>query len=305
MEDNRKLNIKEIIVCVVEIFIMIFDLIMSLGGFVSGSAFAGVLLLVSAFLVSPFCEKLLRKIPSVKNNLLTRVGIQFVSSAILFFIGVSHIPSRTTQSLETSSTAVETEISKETTSIEEINRVIELEKSTTTTEKIIQTTTEYTANIQTTTTTPYTTTVHTTTTLPQTTTTVTSETKEIITSTTTTTTTAIATTIQSTVTTTTEVATTKPETSIPVTEPLTEPPTEAPTIPVVQQPIPEPKVLHFILNVDTNCVHINEHCSAAEKILPENYATVDIREDELSNYAYVYWACGKCSKQYSNELPKF
>ena len=98
----------------------------------------------------------------------------------------------------------------------------------------------------------------------------------------------------------------------PVTEPPTEsptiPPTEAPTVPVTQAPVtqpPEPKVLHFILNTDTNCIHINAGCSAAEQILPENYSTVDIREDELGNYAYVYWACGKCSKRYSNELPKF
>lgn len=232
-----------------------------------------------------------------------RIGIQFVSSAILFFIGVPQIPSKTPSSLDTNSTTIESELPKETAFTEEINRVIELEKSTTTTEKILQTTTECATSIQTTTTTPYTTTVHTTTTLPQTSTTVTSETKAVTTSITTTTT--IATTIQSAVTTTTEVATTKPEILIPVTEPPIEPPTEMPTIPVIQQPIPEPKVLHFILNMDTNCVHINEHCSAAEKILPENYATVDIREDELGNYAYVYWACGKCSKRYSNELPKF
>ena len=89
------------------------------------------------------------------------------------------------------------------------------------------------------------------------------------------------------------------------TVPTTQPPTEVPKIPVTQPPVSEPKTLHFILNLDTNCVHKKTSCPAAEQILPENYSTIDIREDELGNYAYIYWACGRCSKEYSSILPKF
>ena len=98
--------------------------------------------------------------------------------------------------------------------------------------------------------------------------------------------------------TTTTRATTVPATTIILTEPPTLPPTSPPVV-------AEPNILHFILNADSMCIHINPNCTAAEQILPENYATVDINENELSNYANVYWACGKCSKRYSAQLPKF
>ena len=63
--------------------------------------------------------------------------------------------------------------------------------------------------------------------------------------------------------------------------------------------------IHFILNTDTNCIHIKDTCRAAQQILPENYSTVDIAESDLSNYNGIYWACGICSKAYSNIIPKF
>ena len=66
------------------------------------------------------------------------------------------------------------------------------------------------------------------------------------------------------------------------------------TTTVYVPPAPQAKTYHLILNTDTNCVHINEHCSAAEKILPENYAVIDIEETDLGTYEGVYWACGKC-----------
>lgn len=94
------------------------------------------------------------------------------------------------------------------------------------------------------------------------------------------------------------------------TDPPTEPPTPAPTEPPATQPLtappaPEPNVLQFVLNLETSCVHIDANCSAAEKILPENYTVIEIWDNELANYAGIYWACGKCSKLYSDELPKF
>lgn len=98
--------------------------------------------------------------------------------------------------------------------------------------------------------------------------------------------------------------TTEPPTTEKLTESPTEPPTPAPTNPPTS-PLSEPKVIKFILNVESGCVHTSSNCNAAEKILPENYAEIEIAEDELVNYAYTYWACGKCSKRYSNELPKF
>ncbi len=104
-----------------------------------------------------------------------------------------------------------------------------------------------------------------------------------------------------------------PETTTVVpTEPPTEAPTEAPTDPPapVQEEVPaeqpvETQTVHFVLNLDTNCLHCNPNCRAALKILPENYSTIDIAEDQLANYAGQYWACGICSKRYSSQLPKF
>ena len=93
----------------------------------------------------------------------------------------------------------------------------------------------------------------------------------------------------------------------PIKELITEPPTEK--IPETQPPViettPVQITLHFVLNLDTNCIHIDPDCSAALKILPENYSTVDITEDDLGNYNGTYWACGKCSHGYTGILPKF
>lgn len=126
--------------------------------------------------------------------------------------------------------------------------------------------------------------------------------------TTTTTTTATITTTAST--STIEAATTTTEAT---TAAITEAPMEAATEPaLVQEPVAEeppveaqPQTIHFVLNAATGCVHADSSCSAAQKILPENYSTLDIPEDQLSSYAGVYWACGKCAKRYSSQLPKF
>ncbi|MDE6780888.1 MAG: hypothetical protein K2J40_05450 [Ruminococcus sp.] len=92
-----------------------------------------------------------------------------------------------------------------------------------------------------------------------------------------------------------------------VTEPITEPPTERPVetqLPVIETS-PVQTTLHFILNLETSCIHIDPNCSAALKILPENYLTVDIADSDLWDYNGIYWACGKCSKSYTDILPKF
>ena len=91
-----------------------------------------------------------------------------------------------------------------------------------------------------------------------------------------------------------------------VTQPVTEPPTEKPveTQPPVIETSPVQTTLHFILNLETNCIHIDPRCSAAQKILPENYSEIDIAETDLSSYRDFYWACGKCSKEYKQILPK-
>lgn len=81
--------------------------------------------------------------------------------------------------------------------------------------------------------------------------------------------------------------------------------TEIPTTETEKQTEPAPKVLHFIVNTDTGCVHINSRCSAAEAIDPVNRAEIDIPENELKNYQGVYWACGKCcSGGMKTMLPK-
>ncbi|MCM1507010.1 MAG: Ltp family lipoprotein [Ruminococcus flavefaciens] len=77
--------------------------------------------------------------------------------------------------------------------------------------------------------------------------------------------------------------------------------TSAPT-PVEVQPV---ATLHFIVNLESNCIHIDSGCSAAQKILQENRAEIDISASDLGSYYQTYWACGKCSKAYSNILPKF
>ena len=68
---------------------------------------------------------------------------------------------------------------------------------------------------------------------------------------------------------------------------------------------PQPEILHFIVNTDSCCIHIDPHCTAAESIEPEHRQEIDIPENDLSSYAGKYWACGKCSRKYSSDLPKF
>lgn len=68
---------------------------------------------------------------------------------------------------------------------------------------------------------------------------------------------------------------------------------------------PEIPTVHFILNTDTNCVHLNDTCNAARQILPENYVEIDIPENEIIYYKNEYWACGICAKKYKDQLPKF
>ena len=65
---------------------------------------------------------------------------------------------------------------------------------------------------------------------------------------------------------------------------------------------PARKILHFVLNTDSHCVHINPQCPAAEAIVPENRSEIDIYEDELGTYSGVYWACGRCSNRYRDAL---
>ena len=263
-ENFKKLSKKESILYAFELLIMLFDIFMALGSFFSISAFVGILFLLSGFLISPFCEKSFRKISSAsfETSAITRVGIQIISSIVLFIIAVAvgaskpvPDPVQTTAPPEIMTSAVEQTESKP-------------ESNTTT---MIETETE--------------TTVTTTTTVikVETTTTITRET---------------------TITTTTTILETEPPAEAS-TQPLTIPITEPPTVLETQPPVPEPKLLYFVLNLETNCIHINEECSAAKKILPENRSAISIWDDELANYYGVYWACGKCSSRYSSDLPKF
>lgn len=77
-------------------------------------------------------------------------------------------------------------------------------------------------------------------------------------------------------------------------------------VPSIVEEIPkESTTLHFILNLESNCIHIDRYCSAAQKITQENYSEIDIPESDLANYENIYWACGKCSRIYKDILPKF
>ncbi len=129
-----------------------------------------------------------------------------------------------------------------------------------------------------------------TTTIERTTEPTTTTTKEMTTTTTTTTTTTITTTEATTTTTVTT-------TAAPVIE------TE-PEIIETETVVKAPQTIHFILNLESGCLHASSTCSAAEAILPENRSEIDISEDSLGDYAGQYWACGKCAKRYSSQLPK-
>lgn len=86
----------------------------------------------------------------------------------------------------------------------------------------------------------------------------------------------------------------------------TTPPELVPPSETVPPAEPVVNITHFILNMETSCIHTDASCSAAQKILPENYAEIDIPDNEISDYNNVYWACGKCcSNDLRNALPKF
>lgn len=167
-EYNKKLGAKEIILYSLETLIMVFDIIMSLGSFGMGSVLAGFIFLLSAFLISPFCEKLFRRLPALplQNSTLARVGTQIICSIVLFIIGAIQLPTSTPETVETGIPVVE-----------ETKLETETELTTTTT---IGTTTE---TITTTTTTipeteATTTTIIETTTIPETKSTITTTTKK-------------------------------------------------------------------------------------------------------------------------------
>ncbi len=124
-----------------------------------------------------------------------------------------------------------------------------------------------------------------------------------------TTTTSTSTTIETPTTTTTTLTSTTIETPTTTTTTLTS--TTTTTFETTSTEIttvektPEIPTVHFILNTDTNCVHLNDTCNAARQILPENYVEIDIPENEIIYYKNEYWACGICAKKYKDQLPKF
>ncbi|MDE6776384.1 MAG: hypothetical protein K2J25_00455 [Oscillospiraceae bacterium] len=147
-ENKKKSSGKEAILYIFESLIMLFDVIMSLGVFASGVVSAGIMFLVAAFVISPFCEKLLQKIPivSVQNDRIKRVGIQIICSAVLFIIAVAvgalQMPTNTSKNetpvIETgigqaTSEEFTTETTEETKSTTTISIEVEIETTTTTT----------------------------------------------------------------------------------------------------------------------------------------------------------------------------
>ena len=110
---------------------------------------------------------------------------------------------------------------------------------------------------------------------------------------------------------TTEVATTEIERTIPKIETSTTETeiitteTETLTTETEIETDPQPVILHFIVNTDSGCIHIDPHCTAAEAIGPDHRQEIDIAENDLPTYAGKFWACGKCSRKYSSDLPKF
>ena len=110
--------------------------------------------------------------------------------------------------------------------------------------------------------------------------------------------------VMETETTETETETTETETETTETETETTE-TEIITTETETETEPQPEILHFIVNTNSCCIHIDPHCTAAESIEPEHRQEIDIPENDLSSYAGKYWACGKCSRKYSSSLPKF
>ncbi|MDE5768644.1 MAG: Ltp family lipoprotein [Oscillospiraceae bacterium] len=348
-ENSKKLSAKEIILYSFESIIMLFDIIMSIGIFGTGSTLAGFIFLLSAFLISPLCEKFLHKIPitSFQNSTITRIGIQFIFSLILFIIGVAV----GTTSTETNKHEM----------IEDIISVTETKLEQTTFEKPTIENIEETESITETEITTVITEITTETTTIQTEQDTTEDSKNEVLQC------ALqfiefsdysynglveilefqgysheeamyaadnceadwnAEAIESaegylkvrnfskeelinqllSVGYTQEQAeyganavnydeTTESSAEVTIV-PMTQPS-------VIDSTILESKLLDFILNAETGCIHINEECSAAQKILPENRSAISIWDNELANYYGVYWACGKCSSRYSSDLPKF
>lgn len=169
-ENKKKPSGKEAILYIFESLIMLFDVIMSLGMFASGVVSAGIMFLVTAFLISPFCEKILQKMPivSVQNNRIKKVGLQMISSAILFiiavFVGVLQMPANTSKNetpvIEAETQVTSEEFTAETTEETKLTTVTsieaEIETTITTTTTSAETETETTtieATTETTTTT--------------------------------------------------------------------------------------------------------------------------------------------------------
>lgn len=220
------------------------------------------------FLVSAFViSPIFEKIPKVKLNFLIRCII----ALLLYSVGIGLTPPSPTETTQTEKVSSDISYS-DTMSTTEISK-------TTQTETLTQTTKATTSK---------------TTTISET-----EATSTTTTTTTTTKTTSATTTTKSTSTTSTSTSTISNTTSTIITTTVlvidTQPPVE----------IPASKEIFFVLNTETNCIHTNENCSAAQKILPENKEYIVISEDEIGNYYNVYWACGKCSKTYSDVLPKF
>lgn len=219
------------------------------------------------FLISAFViSPIFEKIPKVKLNFLIRCII----ALLLYSVGIGLTPQSST----------------ETTPTEKVSSDISYSDTTSTTKafKTTQTTT-LTQTTKATTSKP--------TTVSKT------EVTSTTTTTTTTKTTSATTTTKSTSTTSTSTSTISNTTSTIITTTVLVIDTQSPV------EIPISKEIFFVLNTETNCIHTNENCSAAQKILPENKEYIVISEDEISNYYNVYWACGKCSKAYSDVLPKF
>lgn len=235
--------------------------------FASGNITSGFFFLVSAFVISPIFEK----IPKIKLNF----PVQCIIAFLLYVVGIGLTPPSPTETTPTEKVSSDISYS-DTTSTTEVSK-------TTQTETLTQTTKATTSK---------------TTTISETEATSTATTTST-TTTTTTKTTSATTTTKSTSTTSTSTSTISNTTSTIITTTVlvidTQPPVE----------IPASKEIFFVLNTETNCIHTNENCSAAQKILPENKEYIVISEDEIGNYYNVYWACGKCSKAYSDVLPKF
>lgn len=65
------------------------------------------------------------------------------------------------------------------------------------------------------------------------------------------------------------------------------------------------KVIHFIANDKTKCLHLSDTCRAVKSTAQENLMDLNYSSDSLADLsAQGYWACGICCKKYSDKLPK-